>query len=113
MTESVSGGGSEERREEASVRLRAEPGRYVDAVLRADGALVLKGQLLRPGLPEYEYVVTLPAEQVPALLDSLGVAAVGGLLPALLDRSEEITPRTHAWLRELGLRPELWVHLED
>jgi hypothetical protein len=104
---------SGEAREERRVRLPAQPGTYVDAVLRADGALVFRGQLLRPGLPEYGYVVTLPAGQVPALSGALGVPGEDELLPALVRRGAEITPRVHAWLRELGLRPELWTHLSD
>ncbi|MEY9873571.1 hypothetical protein ABH931_003060 [Streptacidiphilus sp. MAP12-33] len=101
------GGGSDERH----VSLRAAEGVHVHAALRADGALVVEGQLLRPGMPEYEYVVTLPAGQVPALVAALGVAGEGELLPELLRRSEEITPRVHGWLCDLGLRPELWTHL--
>ncbi|WP_165845347.1 hypothetical protein [Streptacidiphilus pinicola] len=105
----MSGGTGDARR----VGLPAPAGWYVDAMLRADGALVFEAQILRPGLPEYEYVVTLPADQVPALRDALAVPAEGDLTAELVRRGEEITPHLHAWLRELGLRPELWTHLGD
>lgn len=95
------------------VGLPAQPGWYVNAMLRADGALVFEAQILRPGLPAYEYVVTLPADQVPALRDTLAVPAEGDLMAELVRRGEEITPRLRAWLSELGLRPELWTHLSD
>jgi hypothetical protein len=101
--------GNAERR----VRLRAAPHRYLTAVLRQDGDLVFEGQDLQPGLPEYEYVVTVRAAHVPELMRVVGAATGGELLRRLEGRSEEIAPGVRAWLRERGVEAEVWTHLSD
>ncbi|WP_157597443.1 hypothetical protein [Streptacidiphilus rugosus] len=100
-------------RDERRVRLRATPHRYLSAVLRADGDLVFEGQDLQPGLPEYEYVVTVRAAHVPELMRVLGATTGRELLRRLEGRSEEITPGVRRWLREKGVEAEVWTHLGD
>ncbi|MEZ0064868.1 hypothetical protein ABIA32_000856 [Streptacidiphilus sp. MAP12-20] len=99
--------------ETARLRSPELPHRYLTVGLRADGDLVFEGQDLRPGLPEYEYVVTVRAADVPELMRVVGAVSGRELLDALVRRSEEIVPGVHGWLRGLGIPTELWTHRSD
>lgn len=98
------------------VSLWAQGGLSVDAILRADGSLCFAGQDLKPAMPgvdEYEYWITVAAQDVTSLVNALGGKSGEDVL-ALVSAHGEAIVRTgeRAWVRSLGIEPEFasWSH---
>ncbi len=100
----------------------AEGMRYVGARLDAQGLLTIEGQDLGPGVEaffgkgntEYEYEVTVRAEDLPRLLEAIGAAPGTPVLDALAARfsgSEAHTLRT--FLEARGLAGAGWTRIGD
>lgn len=86
-----------------SVVLRDRDGLYVSASLRGDGALEISGQDLRHG--EYEYFLTVGAEQVPNVIAALGGEQGDDLLGLLEKHGDEIVRRGEkSWLEAAGVK---------
>ncbi len=98
------------------VKLWARNRIYVNAVLRADGRLVIEGQDLLTNFygAEYEYDVTVEAADVPRVIAALGGAPDDDVL-ALLQTNAEMIVRhgERSWLRELGIEPGFWFRAGD
>ena len=100
--------------EDGAVTLWDRDGLWVRAVLRDDGALVLKGEDARgvdgSGDTEYEYSFTVPATHVPKVVAALGGRPGDDPLTLLERHGEQIVRRgERAWLRSFRVRAEFWT----
>lgn len=95
----------------ASVILHSEGGRYVEATLDADGAVIIQGQDLS-GPEEYEYAWRIDAADVPQLRDALG-GGQGPILPLLAEQGAVIVQTGEGrWLERHGVRATFWSRPE-
>lgn len=91
---------------------------FIDAVREPDGTLRFLGQDLNPqnvfGGAEYEYALTIRAEDVPRIVAALGGAPGTDVLDLLTTHAEPIV-RTgeSAFLRRLGIEYEFWSRVGD
>lgn len=89
---------------------------HVWATWDEGGPLVIQGQDLQPGLfgaSEYEYALSVPASDVPALISALGVETADDVLAYLQANGESIVQNDErAWLEGLGITPEFWSRIE-
>jgi hypothetical protein len=96
--------------------------RHLDARLAADGDLVIEGQDLGdgverfhgPGIREYEWIWTVRAKELPALVAALGGQPGEGVL-GLLERrfAGEAAAGLRAFLDGSGIAVESWSRLGD
>lgn len=96
----------------------ADGTRFLGASLTADGNIVIEGQDLGDGVErffgvrEYEWIWTIPAASVPALLAALGVA--DNPLAALQAQfSGENAALLDPFLEANGISTERWSRLGD
>lgn len=95
---------------ERSVSLWRRGGLYISASLRTSGDLVIAGQHLR-GRSEYEYALTVAAEEVPLVVDALGGAPGADVLTLLLENADAIVLQGEkTWLSSIGIEPGFWSH---
>ncbi|MBL1073641.1 hypothetical protein JK358_04475 [Nocardia sp. 2] len=95
---------------ERKVSLWSRDGLYIDAALRDSGALVIEGQHLRGG-GEYEYALTVAADQVPVVVAALGGDADADVLDLLHANAEPIVRRGEkGWLESIGVTVGFWSH---
>lgn len=93
-----------------SVPLWDRGGLYIGASLRESGDLVIAGQHLR-GRSEYEYALTVSANEVPIVVEALGGAPDADVLALLSDNADAIVQQGEkSWLGGLGIDPEFWSH---
>ncbi|WP_424638537.1 hypothetical protein [Embleya sp. AB8] len=63
--------------------------------------------------PEYEYVITVAAADIPTIVRALGGAADADVLELLTrHRTAIVRKGEYTWLGELGITVELWSHRE-
>jgi hypothetical protein len=89
-------------------------GRLTDTLSWVGGALRFSGHDLRPPSAfgdEYEYWITVPPQELPALAAELGVDDHhAALVAALGERAEEIVGRgERTWLTERGIKIEFFA----
>ncbi len=78
---------------------------HVDATL-SDGDLVISGHDLNgpPGQDEYEYFITIPASQFPAVREALWASTTADVVSLMVDHGEQIvTSGERNWFTEHGI----------
>ena len=89
------------------VTLWARDGLTVDARLEEDGRLTISGHDLSGRIyDEYEYWLSVTADEIALVVRALGGSEGDAVLP-LLERHGEAIVRTgeQRWLRDLGIEP--------
>jgi hypothetical protein len=91
---------------------------YVDVEQEADGGIVFVGQDLNPhnayGGLEYEYRISVDADDIPTLAAALGGTSGEDILDLLRAHREQITRTGELkWVRGLGVAPEFWSHVSE
>jgi hypothetical protein len=95
--------------------------RHLRAVLRSNGELVLEGQDLGRDLPfaglsgvtEYEYAHTIPAEEVPRLVEVLGGGPSDDVLHLLIASFPEGAMTNFSeFFKEHGIKAGIWNHFD-
>ena len=95
---------------ERSVTLWKRGGLFITARLRETGDLVIEGQHLGGG-SEYEYALTVSADEVPIVAGALGGGPDADVLALLSENAETIVEQGEAsWLGGLGISPGFWSH---
>lgn len=95
---------------ERSVSLWNRGGLYIAATLHDSGDLVIAGQHLR-GRAEYEYALTVTADEVPLVVQALGGAPGADVLPLLAQNADTIVLQGEkSWLSGIGIDPGFWSH---
>lgn len=93
-------------------RIWSANGLSVGVTLERDGRLVFAGQDLNGylGAEEYEYMVTVPAADVPRVVEALGGAPGDDVLTLVAAHAEEIVCRGEStWVRSIGVEPAVWT----
>ena len=86
---------------------------HVDATLRG-GELLISGQDLNGflGQDEYEYFVTIPATEFPAIREALGASTTADVVSLMVAHGEPIvTSGEQKWFTEHGIRCRLHTYL--
>ena len=96
------------------ITLHHRDGHRIWAELNAEGALVIRGQDLRPpnGWEEYEYAFSIPPEDRPLIGAVLGGTQNDSVLDLLAANAERIVPAVKSWLDAIGARYEFWSRIE-
>lgn len=90
------------------VHLWAAGGLYVDVQRDNDGGFTILGQHLSPA-GEYEYALTVVADDVPAVVDALGGEPGSDVVAGLRLHADTIVRTGElTWLRSIGVEPDFW-----
>jgi hypothetical protein len=102
------------RRRRGPVTLYDRDGLHIWAEVTEEGALLISGQDLKPGLGwnEYEYWYTVPSEDLPLIRAALDGTENDNVLVLLAANAERIMPMEKAWLDATGARYEFWNRIE-